>query len=73
MNDADLEANTKQKVAVKTNSPSPSPSTSTQLAQTAPVTPAVAEINTAGMSARERNQLKRKMRLESKMKNKKEK
>lgn len=71
VDDADLDSN-KSNHATKamTKSPSPSPSSSTTAA--AP-TPAVAEINMAGLSARERNMLKRKMKLESKMKGKKEK
>ncbi|KAG2237713.1 hypothetical protein INT48_009651, partial [Thamnidium elegans] len=65
----ELDLETKQIKIQQTKSsksPSPSPSTST-----AP-TPAVAEINMAGLSARERNMLKRKLKLESKMKGKKE-
>lgn len=70
VDDADLENNKSNQVAKAViKSPSPSPSTSTTNAPT----PAVAEINMAGLSARERNMLKRKMKLESKMKGKKEK
>ncbi|KAI8967520.1 hypothetical protein BDF20DRAFT_899694 [Mycotypha africana] len=68
--DTDLEAKAiKASQASQSESPSPSPSTSTAVN----TTPALSEINMAGLSARERNMLKRKLKQESKMKNKKEK
>ncbi|CAO3683683.1 unnamed protein product [Rhizopus stolonifer] len=65
VDDADLDTRVKK----EKQAPVPSPSTSTPIV----TTPAVAEINMAGLSARERNMLKRKMKSESKMKNKSEK
>ena len=71
VDDTDLDTkHVKSNTAKTTKSPSPSPSSSSiSIAQT----PAVAELNMAGLSARERNMLKRKLKLESKMKGKKEK
>lgn len=72
VDDTDLE--TKQlKSATNKPSKSPSPSPSSSSSAIAAPTPAVAEINMAGLSARERNMLKRKLKQESKMKGKKEK
>lgn len=71
MDDADLDTKQNKQTKVISKSPSPSPSTSTNIKQEP--TPAVAEINMAGLSARERNMLKRKMKQESKLKGKKEK
>lgn len=63
---ADVESTNKKK---KAPSPTPAPSAST----TQPTTPAVAEINMAGLSARERNMLKRKMKNDAKMNKNKDK
>ncbi|CAO3606599.1 unnamed protein product [Mucor hiemalis] len=65
VDDTDLE--TKQlKSATNKPSKSPSPSPSSSSSAIAAPTPAVAEINMAGLSARERNMLKRKLKQESK-------
>ncbi|CEG64225.1 Putative TATA-binding protein associated factor Mot1 [Rhizopus microsporus] len=77
LEDADLDTRSKK----EKHTPVPSPSTSTTSTSPAtttttnsmPPTPAIAEINMAGLSARERNMLKRKLKSESKMKNKAEK
>lgn len=72
VDDADLDTKQNKQMKAISKSPSPSPSTSTSIVKSEP-TPAVAEINMAGLSARERNMLKRKMKQESKLKGKKEK
>ncbi|KAI8150160.1 hypothetical protein BJV82DRAFT_586077 [Fennellomyces sp. T-0311] len=72
VDDADLVASkktSKKQPTSRKTSPTPSPSTSTQPAPT----PAVAEINMAGLSARERNMLKRKMKNDAKLNKNKEK
>lgn len=71
--DADLVTSKKQ--GNKKPSPSPSSSTTTSSSSAAPppTTPAVTEINMAGLSARERNMLKRKMKQDAKMNKNKEK
>jgi TATA-binding protein-associated factor len=87
LDDADLD--TKKKVDSSPVSSSPSPSTSTTHISTTTTstttttttatanepapTPAVQEINMAGLSARERNMLKRKMKLDAKLNKNKEK
>ncbi|CAO3582227.1 unnamed protein product [Absidia cylindrospora] len=78
LDDTDLD--TKKKVkSSPSSSPSPSNSTSTTAStSTTPVTtpaptPAVQEINMAGLSARERNMLKRKMKMDAKLNKNKDK
>ncbi|KAI9270458.1 hypothetical protein BDA99DRAFT_557285 [Phascolomyces articulosus] len=79
VDDADLVTSKKKQPPSRKTSPSPSssttqPSTQQQPSQPAPApTPAVAEINMAGLSARERNMLKRKMKNDAKMNKNKEK
>ncbi|KAF7727950.1 TATA-binding protein-associated factor mot1 [Apophysomyces ossiformis] len=71
VDDIDLDAR-KSSNRKKQVSPKPTPTTSTQ--QPPPSsTPAVQEINMAGLSARERNMLKRKMKNDAKMNKNKEK
>ncbi|KAI8381200.1 uncharacterized protein BYT42DRAFT_598127 [Radiomyces spectabilis] len=77
LDDADLDTRKHGKKPAHSPSPSPSNSSTTSTANTAtaPVapTPAIAEINMAGLSARERNMLKRKMKNDAKVNKNKEK
>ncbi|KAI7862134.1 hypothetical protein BDF14DRAFT_1746376 [Spinellus fusiger] len=75
--DLDLETRIKPKhnprIQVGSPTPSPSSSSSSMATPSAPVTPAVAEVNMAGLSARERNMLKRKMKQDAKLNKNKDK
>ncbi|KAL0076434.1 hypothetical protein J3Q64DRAFT_1852898 [Phycomyces blakesleeanus] len=75
VDDCDLETRIKPKVTQKkpTGSPTPSPSSSSSSLSSAPITPAAAEVNMAGLSARERNMLKRKMKQDAKLNKSKDK
>ncbi|KAG2224833.1 hypothetical protein INT45_008015, partial [Circinella minor] len=83
VDDADLVTSKKsvgnKESSSRKSSPTPSPSSSSiqqpqqPPQQQPPPTPAVAEINMAGLSARERNMLKRKMKNDAKMNKNKEK
>ena len=86
VDDADLVTSKKsaghKESSSRKSSPTPSPSSSSiqqpqqpqqPQQQQPPPTPAVAEINMAGLSARERNMLKRKMKNDAKMNKNKEK
>ncbi|CAO3616747.1 unnamed protein product [Cunninghamella echinulata] len=73
----DLDFDTKKNKTNPSTSPSPSPSTSSNAITPTPTpsapTPVIQEINMAGLSARERNMLKRKMKQDAKMNKNKEK